>query len=264
MTETLKPAVPEGEVPEANLFRSKIDLKTDQETGVTDPQGNWHKFSNGEKFALIRVEPGKPRQPFIIDRGGKGVPFDQWVTTQNKPSAEKAPGPEPVLTIDKARLNQIVNECNKIGARFGKEVQFDQADITEIEKILKASQDLLEKAKQQNQSLWDDFQRALGQLASTRAFILKDDIVDDGPTQAVESRNQKLTSPEGKTTMIDQVGVPTTIYRLYQWTQTVGSVETILRSAKAPDNQLFGTSAERLGADLAKIAQFLRDNKLIS
>lgn len=58
------------------------------ETGVTDPNGQFHRFTQGESFALIRTDTGD-RKPFVLVDGQK-MPFDQWLSGSVMASREHA------------------------------------------------------------------------------------------------------------------------------------------------------------------------------
>ena len=43
---------PGGEINRDTLWEPRVDQATMKEVGVRDPKGNFHRFNNGEKFAL--------------------------------------------------------------------------------------------------------------------------------------------------------------------------------------------------------------------
>ncbi len=94
---------PGGEIPKNGQWHAGVITADRQETGVTAPDGKFYKFNDGETFALIKDTKSSERMPFIIDKNGNEIPFENWnnqtsqenQTPQVSPSSESQPNTIP-------------------------------------------------------------------------------------------------------------------------------------------------------------------------
>ncbi len=105
--------VPGGHVPETRLWTTKVDSKTMQDVSYRDPQGNFHKLEDGQKFAIERDHENNKYTAVVTDVDGK-----RTIAENGKifPSNEVA---EP-LPYDKDRLNAIVHLAAKPNSLWAK------------------------------------------------------------------------------------------------------------------------------------------------
>jgi len=75
--------LPGGPIARWNLYQEKIggDGKS---IGVTDPEGNFHRFENGESLSLVQIPevPGE-RVAVITEQDGTKKLFETWAS-ENK------------------------------------------------------------------------------------------------------------------------------------------------------------------------------------
>ena len=71
---------PGGELPDWQLYQVRVDQETGKEKGVDTPDGVFYPFNNGERF----VQEGTEREPFIINKDGNKIRFEDWEKEQEK------------------------------------------------------------------------------------------------------------------------------------------------------------------------------------
>lgn len=213
------------------------------------------------------VHPSQFIETKVLIKDGKIVEGSEKVRDirdKYKKSPENPPetGKEDKLTLDKERLNRIIKGCAVPGALFGRDVTIDETDIAEIGKVVSWFDATLKRAKAQDQPKWDEFMHRMSDLKKEgRVFLLAGDIVDDGASDQVAWRLRQIEGQGGKKVDIHQIGLPTPIYNLYQWTKILDSTKDDMRRAVSPHG--LGTTANSMAENLSKLARFLRDNKKI-
>lgn len=75
--------LPGGPIPRWNLFQEKIE--NGKSIGVTDPNGVFHRFENGESLSMIQIPevPGE-RVPVITEPDGTKKLFETWVAEKRE------------------------------------------------------------------------------------------------------------------------------------------------------------------------------------
>lgn len=252
---------PGGEVPKHVQWEARMNQQTGQETGVKDPSGEFHEFKNGESFAQIKDNNDGERKPFIVDQAGNEIKFNDWLNQSNikeyqdkiDQGLDKAQE-NTANSLDKERLNRIVNETAQPGVLYGREVNLDAKDIEEVSKVITMAERHIARVIM-NSPGWDKAQEYLSKQIDNGGRMFKDAVINGGSIS--DPIYKSIVGANGNE--LPQVVLPTHLYSIWAWQKVVDSTkDDLLRSRVA-----HGTTANTLYDNLAKLASFVRDNNLI-
>lgn len=173
--------------------------------------------------------------------------------------AEPVAGSNPPLDFEdpavRDELKSLTQESTQPGIYFGKGFDFTPEKRHLIEGVVQSATEKLQPFIEANQAEWDKLQ-ALIQEGTDKGVLLSfaNHAGTFVPTWCIDGGEgvsvQKVRSGDDK----PQIAVPTPVFRLFDWTQTVDALD---KTVKASDETLKGRTADQVGIPLGRLSHLL-------